>query len=198
MSLKGRIRLLSVHCASNPQTHRFCHGCPTLHAQPAECQARWVQQCRGRSRVAVSWLHYKRHHYKSVIHISFILPVSRRKRSAMPNLHECLCHPCSEQIPMQCCQFNGAPLCGRLLHFGPVCLLLLSTQLPLPRVGWFEGLSVKFLAARSARLLVLAGTDRLDDELMIGQMQGKFQLVVVPGVGHMIQEVCDFVQLDVI
>jgi protein phosphatase methylesterase 1 len=25
---------------------------------------------------------------------------------------------------------------------------------------------------------------------MIGQMQGKFQLVVVPGVGHMLQEVC--------
>ncbi|KXN82981.1 Protein phosphatase methylesterase 1 [Leucoagaricus sp. SymC.cos] len=54
--------------------------------------------------------------------------------------------------------------------------------------SWFIGLSNKFLAARSARLLVLAGTDRLDKELMIGQMQGKFQLVVVPGTGHMIQE----------
>ncbi|KAK0206750.1 Alpha/Beta hydrolase protein [Desarmillaria ectypa] len=54
--------------------------------------------------------------------------------------------------------------------------------------SWFEGLSSKFLAARTARLLVLAGTDRLDKELMIGQMQGKFQLVVVPGVGHMLQE----------
>ncbi|KAJ3571983.1 hypothetical protein NP233_g3398 [Leucocoprinus birnbaumii] len=53
---------------------------------------------------------------------------------------------------------------------------------------WFTGLSNKFLAARTARLLVLAGTDRLDKELMIGQMQGKFQLVVVPGTGHMIQE----------
>ena len=42
---------------------------------------------------------------------------------------------------------------------------------------------------RTARLLVLAGTDRLDKELMIGQMQGKFQMEVVPGVGHMIQEV---------
>jgi len=54
--------------------------------------------------------------------------------------------------------------------------------------GWFSGLSSKFLAARTARLLVLAGTDRLDKELMIGQMQGKFQMEVIPGVGHMVQE----------
>ena len=54
---------------------------------------------------------------------------------------------------------------------------------------WFTGLSSRFLAARTARLLVLAGTDRLDKELMIGQMQGKFQMVVVPGVGHMLHEV---------
>ena len=37
-------------------------------------------------------------------------------------------------------------------------------------------------------MLVLAGTDRLDRELMIGQMQGKFQLVVLPEAGHFIQE----------
>ena len=55
--------------------------------------------------------------------------------------------------------------------------------------GWFTGLSGKFLAARTARLLVLAGTERLDKELMIGQMQGKFQLVVIPNVGHMVHEV---------
>lgn len=54
--------------------------------------------------------------------------------------------------------------------------------------SWFTGLSSKFLSARTARLLVLAGTERLDKELMIGQMQGKFQLVVIPGVGHMLQE----------
>jgi len=54
--------------------------------------------------------------------------------------------------------------------------------------GWFRGLSAAFLAARTARLLVLAGTDRLDRELMIGQMQGKFQLVVVPNTGHMLHE----------
>ncbi|KAK2462963.1 hypothetical protein APHAL10511_005015 [Amanita phalloides] len=54
--------------------------------------------------------------------------------------------------------------------------------------GWFAGLSTTFLAARTARLLLLAGTDRLDRELMIGQMQGKFQMEVIPGVGHMLQE----------
>jgi protein phosphatase methylesterase 1 len=55
--------------------------------------------------------------------------------------------------------------------------------------GWFTGLSAAFLGARTARLLVLAGADRLDRELMIGQMQGKFQMAVVPGVGHMLHEV---------
>ncbi|KAI0075243.1 protein phosphatase methylesterase [Panus rudis PR-1116 ss-1] len=54
--------------------------------------------------------------------------------------------------------------------------------------SWFTGLSSKFLSARTARLLVLAGAERLDKELMIGQMQGKFQLVVLANVGHMVHE----------
>ncbi|PWZ03056.1 alpha/beta-hydrolase [Testicularia cyperi] len=54
--------------------------------------------------------------------------------------------------------------------------------------GWFEGLSSRFLGTRSARLLLLAGTDRLDRELMIGQMQGKYQLEVISDVGHSLQE----------
>lgn len=37
---------------------------------------------------------------------------------------------------------------------------------------WFVGLSKKFLTARGGKLLLLAGTDRLDTELTIGQMQG--------------------------
>ncbi|KAK1056025.1 Protein phosphatase methylesterase 1 [Friedmanniomyces endolithicus] len=53
---------------------------------------------------------------------------------------------------------------------------------------WFTGMSRKFLAGRGAKELILAGTDRLDRELMIGQMQGKFQLVVVPEAGHFVQE----------
>lgn len=38
---------------------------------------------------------------------------------------------------------------------------------------WFKGLSKKFLEARGGKLLLLAGTDRLDTELTIGQMQGE-------------------------
>ncbi|KAI5305965.1 Transcription initiation factor TFIID subunit 5 [Ascosphaera pollenicola] len=45
--------------------------------------------------------------------------------------------------------------------------------------NWFNGLSKKFLEARGGKLLLLAGTDRLDKELIIGQMQES---------GHFIQE----------
>ncbi|XP_034675692.1 protein phosphatase methylesterase 1 isoform X1 [Vitis riparia] len=54
--------------------------------------------------------------------------------------------------------------------------------------GWYEGLSDKFLSSPIPKLLLLAGTDRLDRSLTIGQMQGKFQMVVVRHSGHAIQE----------
>ena len=54
--------------------------------------------------------------------------------------------------------------------------------------GWFTGLSSSFLKSRTARLLILAETDNLDRELMIGQMQGKYQLVVSPQAGHCVHE----------
>lgn len=76
--------------------------------------------------------------------------------------------------------------------------------------NWFTGLSKKFLEAKGGKLLILAGTDRLDKELMIGQMQGecptsiqvfrlvkglhvshfpgKYQLQVFADAGHFIQE----------
>ncbi|GAB2293325.1 hypothetical protein Dimus_027527 [Dionaea muscipula] len=54
--------------------------------------------------------------------------------------------------------------------------------------GWYEGLSEKFLSCTVPKLLLLAGTDRLDRTLTIGQMQGKFQMVVVRHTGHAIQE----------
>ncbi|KAF7845708.1 hypothetical protein BT93_L1056 [Corymbia citriodora subsp. variegata] len=38
---------------------------------------------------------------------------------------------------------------------------------------WFTGMSAGFLKGRAAKSLVLAGTDRLDRELMVGQMQGR-------------------------
>lgn len=40
---------------------------------------------------------------------------------------------------------------------------------------WFVGLSKKFLEAKGGKMLILAGTDRLDKELTIGQMQGKLK-----------------------
>ncbi|EEP81886.1 conserved hypothetical protein [Uncinocarpus reesii 1704] len=54
--------------------------------------------------------------------------------------------------------------------------------------NWFIGLSKKFLEAQGGKLLLLAGTDRLDKELMIGQMQGKYQLQVFPEAGHFVHE----------
>lgn len=55
--------------------------------------------------------------------------------------------------------------------------------------NWFIGLSRKFLAVPAAgKLLILAGTDRLDKELMIGQMQGRYQLQVFPEAGHFVHE----------
>ncbi|RKU40105.1 Protein with carboxyl methyl esterase activity [Coniochaeta pulveracea] len=53
---------------------------------------------------------------------------------------------------------------------------------------WFVGLSKKFLGARGGKMLLLAGTDRLDTELTIGQMQGKYALQVFPEAGHFIHE----------
>jgi protein phosphatase methylesterase 1 len=55
---------------------------------------------------------------------------------------------------------------------------------------WFAGLSTRFLTITSSisKLLILAGTDRLDKELMIGQMQGKYQLVVYQDSGHFVHE----------
>lgn len=63
---------------------------------------------------------------------------------------------------------------------------LLSTSPFWP--SWFKGLSASFLAVKAARLLVLAGTDRLDKDLMVGHMQGKYQLHVLQDVGHCLHE----------
>uniref|UniRef100_A0A1B6D430 Protein phosphatase methylesterase 1 n=1 Tax=Clastoptera arizonana TaxID=38151 RepID=A0A1B6D430_9HEMI len=42
--------------------------------------------------------------------------------------------------------------------------------------GWFQGLSQKFLNAKAGKILLLANIDRLDTDLTIGQMQGKFEM----------------------
>jgi len=54
--------------------------------------------------------------------------------------------------------------------------------------GWFTGMSARFLGVPTAKLLLLAGVDRLDRDLTVGQMQGKFQMQVLPQVGHAIHE----------
>ncbi|GFR43760.1 hypothetical protein Agub_g4872 [Astrephomene gubernaculifera] len=54
--------------------------------------------------------------------------------------------------------------------------------------GWYMGLSEAFLQLSCPKALVLAGTDRLDRALTIGQMQGKFQLILMPTAGHAIHE----------
>ncbi|VDK69619.1 unnamed protein product [Anisakis simplex] len=55
-------------------------------------------------------------------------------------------------------------------------------------VGWFKGLSKMFLECSPPKILILAGVDRLDTDLTVGQMQGKFQNTILPKVGHAVQE----------
>lgn len=50
------------------------------------------------------------------------------------------------------------------------------------------GLSDLFMSVTLPKVLVLAGTDRLDRPLTVGQMQGKFQLVLLPQAGHAVHE----------
>ncbi|XP_036967390.1 protein phosphatase methylesterase 1-like isoform X3 [Acanthopagrus latus] len=54
--------------------------------------------------------------------------------------------------------------------------------------GWFRGTSNLFLACNLPKLLLLAGIDRLDRDLTIGQMQGRFMMQVLPPCGHAVQE----------
>jgi protein phosphatase methylesterase 1 len=54
--------------------------------------------------------------------------------------------------------------------------------------SWFDGLSSKFLSVSTSKLLVLAGVDRLDRDLTVGQMQGKFQMQILPQAGHAVHE----------
>ncbi|XP_034936197.1 protein phosphatase methylesterase 1 [Chelonus insularis] len=54
--------------------------------------------------------------------------------------------------------------------------------------GWFKGLSAAFLNVPAPKMLLLAGVDRLDRELTVGQMQGKFQMQVLPACGHAVHE----------
>lgn len=55
-------------------------------------------------------------------------------------------------------------------------------------MGWFKGLSHIFLNIHVPKILLTAEKERLDKELTIAQMQGKFKVVVIHGVGHSVQE----------
>ena len=59
--------------------------------------------------------------------------------------------------------------------------------------GWFEGLTATFLSdalRETPKLLVLAGMDRVaeDPEMLVAQMRGAFQTVVIPEAGHACHE----------
>lgn len=54
--------------------------------------------------------------------------------------------------------------------------------------GWFRGMSQAFLSSRCVKILICSSSDRLDKELMIAHMQGKFQVQIVSGSGHVIEE----------
>ncbi|CAM9224377.1 unnamed protein product [Discosporangium mesarthrocarpum] len=54
--------------------------------------------------------------------------------------------------------------------------------------GWFQGLSSAFLSLPMPKMLVVAGMDRLDTELTIAQLKGRYQLKLVYGAGHSVQE----------
>lgn len=53
---------------------------------------------------------------------------------------------------------------------------------------WFEGLTKTFLELSIPKQLLLAGSERMDKDLTIAHMEGKFKMVVVYDVGHAIQE----------
>jgi protein phosphatase methylesterase 1 len=55
--------------------------------------------------------------------------------------------------------------------------------------AWFEGMSQAFLDLKGpSKLLLLAGTDRLDTALTVAHMQGQFQLGLIYGTGHYMME----------
>ena len=55
-------------------------------------------------------------------------------------------------------------------------------------LGWFKGLSSTFLASKFPKICFIAARERLDKELEIANMQGKFRLISFPNVGHCMME----------
>lgn len=53
---------------------------------------------------------------------------------------------------------------------------------------WFEGLTQTFLSLQTKKLLFLAGAERMDTDLTVAHMQGKYEMHVIADCGHVIQE----------
>lgn len=53
---------------------------------------------------------------------------------------------------------------------------------------WFKGLSGAFLKCKYSKICFIAARERLDKELEIANMQGKFRLISLPNVGHCMME----------
>ena len=53
---------------------------------------------------------------------------------------------------------------------------------------WFIGLTKAFLSCNIPKTLMLAGIERMDKDLTIAQMQGKYKLSILRGVGHVMHE----------
>ena len=49
-------------------------------------------------------------------------------------------------------------------------------------------MSRDFLATHCQKQLIVAGSDRIDRDMMIAQMQGKYKHTILHGVGHVVQE----------
>ena len=53
---------------------------------------------------------------------------------------------------------------------------------------WFIGLTKAFLSCNIPKMLMLAGIERMDKDLTIAQMQGKYKLSIMRNVGHIMHE----------
>ena len=53
---------------------------------------------------------------------------------------------------------------------------------------WFDGLTQTFLGLQTKKVLFLAGAERMDTELTVSHMQGKYEMNVIADCGHVIQE----------
>ncbi len=53
---------------------------------------------------------------------------------------------------------------------------------------WFDGLTQTFLGLSTKKMLFLAGAERMDTELTVAHMQGKYEMQVIADCGHVIQE----------